>query len=238
MFIKEDIVKELKRLAKENGGKTPSEKFLYDNSDIKQYDRMRYWANYGELVREAGLQPNKFDKTKYSSEELCNLFIKTIREKKSWPTRGILDVKHNNDPKFPTSVTFYKKFGLKKGIAETVLKFIENKRGFNDIISICNKVLEEFKDEVEQGFVKGFVYMGKQHGYYKIGKTSDPYRRREDITLQGAEPFELIHQIKTDDMNGIEKYWHERFKTKHKRGEWYRLLRDDVKAFKRWKRIL
>lgn len=236
-MIKKDIIKELKRLTKENRGKTPGEKFLYDNSEVKKWDRMHYWANYNELVREAGLQPNKFDNTKYSREDLCKLFIKIIREKKSWPTRGILDVKHNNNPKIPASNTFYRKFGQTKGIAGAILNFIESKKGYNDITSICNKILERFEDETEKDFGKGFVYLGKQHGYYKIGKTNDPNRRREDITLQGAEPFELIHKIETDDMNGIEKYWHERFKQKQKRGEWYSLSNSDIKAFKRWRKI-
>ena len=72
----------------------------------------------------------------------------------------------------------------------------------------------------------------------KIGKSKDPDRRREDITLLGSEPFELIHVIKTDDMNGIEKYWHERFKSKHKRAEWFSLSRTDISAFKLWKKIV
>lgn len=55
----------------------------------------------------------------------------------------------------------------------------------------------------------------------------------EKITLLGPEPFKLIHEIKTDVMNGVEKYWHERFKSKHKRGEWFNLSSTDVKSFKR-----
>lgn len=71
----------------------------------------------------------------------------------------------------------------------------------------------------------------------KIGKAKDIDRRREDITLLGSEPFELIHEIVTDDMKGIEKYWHNRFKAKWIRGEWFKLNSSDVKAFKRWKKI-
>ena len=238
MLTKEEIIGELKRVTKENGGKTPGENFLYENSEIKRYDRMRYWPNYGELVRKAGLKPNKFDNTKYSGEELCKLFIKTIRENKSWPTRGILDVKHNNNLEFPASVTFYKKFGLSRGIAEAVIKFVENKKGYNDVVNICNKILEKSGNEESLDVKNGFVYLGKQHGNYKIGKTRDLNRRREDITLQGAESFALVHYIETDDMEGVEKYWHTRFEPKRMRGEWFSLSINDVKAFKRWKKII
>ena len=192
-------------------------------------------------MSEAGLIPNKFDNTKYSKEQLCEMFIGVIREKKKWPTRGILDVKHLSVSNFPDSSTFYNKLGLTRNLAETILDFIEDKQGYSDVANVCNSAFEEFEDRDEPpedgGIISGFVYLGKQHGDYKIGKAKNANRRRDDITLLGSEPFELIHEIKTDDMNGVEKYWHNRFKSKLKRGEWFNLSASDIKAFKRWKKI-
>ncbi len=121
MFSKDYIIKELQNLSKKSGG-TPSEKIFYENTEVERYHRMRYWPNYGELVREAGLTPNKFDKTKFTSEQLIKIFIKAIREQGKWPTRGILDVKHHRDSNFPDSSTFYRKFGLTGSLAQTILK--------------------------------------------------------------------------------------------------------------------
>lgn len=242
MFTKDEIIKELQNYTKENGGKTPSEEKFYKNTEIVMNDRAKYWSNYGELVVEARLTPNKFDNTKYDRNQLCEMFIQIIREKGKWPTRGALDVKHHNDSSFPYSSTFYKKLGLTSNLARTIFNFIKDKQNYNDITDICNIAIEKYKDQdttnEDMGLINGFVYLGKQHGSYKIGHTKDTIRRREDITLLGSEPFESVHEIKTDDMNGVEKYWHNRFKSKLKRGEWFNLSVADVKAFKSWKKII
>lgn len=152
-----------------------------------------------------------------------------------------MNVKHNNNSSFPDSSTFYNKLGLTNELAQTILEYAKERKGYRDIESICNSVLDKFKDRGKfsesQGITSGFVYLGKQHGKYKIGKSKNAQRRRDDITLLGSEPFEPIHEIQTDDMTGVEKYWHDRFKSKRLRGEWFNLNPSDVKAFKRWKKI-
>lgn len=86
----------------------------------------------------------------------------------------------------------------------------------------------------------GYVYL-VQHGNrkeYKIGKTYNPIRREGEIRLELPEKVRPIHTIATDDPSGIEQYWHNRFSDKRKEGEWFELNSSDIKAFKRWKKIL
>ena len=221
MPTREYILKEILRCAEERG-KTPSEKIFYEYAGVGIYDLHKFgWPNYGELVREVKLIPNKFDKTKYSHKQLCNLFIKVIREKGKWPTRGLLDVKHLNDNNFPDSSTFYKKLGLTQDLALTILQYVKDRRGYDDVVKICNPILEKYKKTNESSgadeIKRGFVYLGFQHNDYKIGFTEDLNRRRDDITLLGSEPMRLLHAIETDDMRGVERYWHNRY-TLHLRG--------------------
>jgi len=71
----------------------------------------------------------------------------------------------------------------------------------------------------------------------KIGRTKNPLRREGEVGIQLPEKLTPVHHIKTDDPAGIESYWHARFSSKRKEGEWFALTPVDVRAFKRWKRI-
>lgn len=241
MNRREEILKEVKKYSKENTGKTPSEKVFYEYSGLNVYDIKKFgWANYGELISEAGLTPNKFDKTKYSHDQLCDIFIEIIREKNKWPSRGDIEVRHFKDPSIPHPGTFYKKLGLTNNLAQSILAYIFDKNGYDDVYKICKNISdasEPVAKENDESKMTGYVYLGIQNNIHKIGFAKDLDRRREDITLMGPTPMVWIHSIKTDDMVGVEKYWHNRFKSKNTRAEWFKLAPSDVKAFKRWKKI-
>lgn len=68
--------------------------------------------------------------------------------------------------------------------------------------------------------------------YYKTGKSNHVGRRQYQIALQLPEPVNTLHSIATDDPDGIEIYWHNRFKNKRAEGEWFSLSQDDIRAFK------
>lgn len=241
MFNRQDILDEVKRTAKENGGLPLSAKRFQNETGIIPYEWQKYWPRFGDVQREAGLKPNTFLKTPYKETFLYEKFIELMRELKKWPTKGEIVIKHNQDSKFPGERVFYNRLGLKPILASKVLEYSKVKK-YNDIINICMGVLEEYDKGEESSSNNseeqyGYVYLARSGKFYKIGRTNSMGRRHHEITIILPENLILIHEIKTDDPSGIEAYWHKRFELKRKNGEWFNLNSSEVRAFKNWKKI-
>src|SRR5262249_43520232 len=143
---------------------------------------------------------------------------------------------------FP-SATVFDRFGRKCGLAVAVMKHVEGREAYEDIVAMCQSVLEAAApdDEGDGGRgdltdeTFGDVYLLKSGRYYKLGRSNAFGRREREIALQLPEKATTVHVIRTDDPVGIEAYWHNRFDARRKNGEWFDLTSEDVKAFKRRK---
>lgn len=204
-----------------------------------------FWFRWSDAIIDAGFKPNEFVKA-HSPEFIVKQLIELIRELNHFPIDAELILKKKKDKSFPNSRSIHK-LGNKKYRIDLILEHLRklNKEENQDVILICEEELKKLPkkkrdNSSEQEDLKvGFVYLIK-HGSrneYKIGKTYDPLRREGEIRLQLPEKIKPIHYIETDDPSGIEAYWHNRFKEKRINGEWFKLLGDDVKTFKRWKKI-
>jgi len=239
---KQEIVRELQRVARETG-KVPGWKRFQDETGIRYYDWFgKHWARWGDLVQEAGLTPNQLAQ-KYPDEFLIEKLVRLTIAIGKVPAKGDVQLAGRRDPDFPYASM--ERLGRKSEVAHKVISYCEDHPEFSDAIPLwlvfASKQIPgaSFEGDTDEVGQHGYVYLVR-HGSrseYKIGRTNNPLRRDGEIAIELPEKAEPVHRIKTDDPAGIESYWHNRFKDKRKNGEWFQLNSADVAAFKRWRRI-
>ena len=235
---KEHILSEIRRTAKENGGKALGKMKFLQETGIKESDWYgKYWNRWSDAVEEAGLKPNKMQGA-FEGNFLLEKFVELIRELGRYPVKGDLLMKARSDPDFPSQTTF-QRFGSKPELATKCIEFCSGREGFEDVIYLCEEIAEKSTLTSEEDNTEevefGYVYLMKSGKYYKIGRSKSVGRREYELAIQLPEKLNTIHVIKTDDPIGIELYWHQRFEDKRKHGEWFELKAADVSAFKRRK---
>jgi hypothetical protein len=244
-MTKEDIITEIQRTARENNNVPLGISKFFQATGIKNTDWTgKYWARWGDAIREAGFSPNLFPTHSVNEDsDLLEKYIALTREMGRFPVKTELQLHKRTNKAFPNEKKFLRRFGSKIKLIDRLAQYCENRPGYEDIIALCAEVKTESpvdnSDVDLQTAQVGFVYL-IQHGSkreYKIGKTFNPLRREGEIRLQLPEKIEPIHYIETDDPSGIENYWHNRFADKRKNGEWFALTSADVQAFKKWRRI-
>jgi len=238
MSTKQEILDEVKRTAKENGGKPLGSKSFRNETEIGPWEWGKYWPNWGGVLEEAGFKRNE-PWRKYDEGVVEKDAIYLIRKLGRYFTKGEMRVEFVSNPKFHYAQIDKRR---KKDFLCDLINYCEKHPGHDDILNICKPIFEQLETEdysskEDKDIEVGEVYLYKVGGHYKIGKSKDSLRRGAEIRLQLPENPERIHSIITDDPTGIELYWDNRFKDKRMKGEWFKLSPRDVKAFKRWKKI-
>lgn len=237
-----EIISKIKRIAEECGGKAPGFQRFATETGVRKSDWYpNLWLRWGDAISEAGCQPNDFI-TAYDTNFLITKYIELIREIGHFPIEGELRIKKKTDKDFPSHSAF-SQLGSKQERVRKIIEYCQGKSEFGDIISHCSVIVKSACEKPDSTNTDsdnvGYVYLirhGKRNEY-KLGRTYNPIRREGEIRLELPEKVQPIHYIKTDDPAGIENYWHSRFDSKRKEGEWFLLTLEDVRAFKRWRRI-
>lgn len=239
---KQEILNEIRRIARESGGKAPGSHRFATETGLRKADWYpKLWVRWGDAIREAGLNPNELC-TAYDEDHLILKYIEFMRDLKRWPVEGELRNKAKSDPEFP-SHTAFRRLGNKVERVQRIIEYCEGRPSYEDIVAICAEVrLSKSSNSAaaEADITNhGYVYLIR-HGSrndYKIGRTNSPIRREGELRIELPEKVTPVHYIETDDPAGVEKYWHSRYAHKRKEGEWFQLTNPDVRAFKRWRKI-
>jgi len=241
---KDFIIREIRRLAAENGGVPPGRGAFERETGIKQSEWYpQLWLRWSEAQAEAGYAPTQL-KARIQDEVVIEKYIALMLELKLDRPLVIGEIrrKAQTDKSFPAH-TVFNRFGGKKKLIQAVAAYCQNKPAYDDISAICaaSEALtrrSDTSDTTQPKVVVGFVYLMKSDRHYKIGRTSSVARRGGELTIKIPVPPKTIHSIETDDPVGVEAYWHKRFANKRGEGEWFELAPEDVTTFRRWKRIV
>jgi len=238
-MTKQHILEEIKRTAEANNGTPLGTQRFTQETGIKESDWAgKYWARWGDAVREAGYEPNEMQEA-YDESHVLEKLAAYIREIGHFPVTRELKLKRRSDSEFPSSSVF-PRLGSKAQLALKVATHCKSKVGYDDVIAICESLCSAARptdNDSRDEFVIGFVYLLKSGKYYKIGRSNAAGRRERELQIQLPEAANYVHVIRTDDPVGIEAYWHNRFEPKRirKGAEWFDLDASDVKAFRRRK---
>jgi len=240
-----EILYEIKRTARANGGKPLGRSRFEQETGINPYAWGRYWSRFSDAQREAGFEPNLLNEA-LEFDVVVEKYVALIRELGKIPTNAELRIRRTQDPEFPSPNTFAR-LGNKNERVPRILAYCRDKPGYEDVVALCSTVSgpkDASNDEpvlldADGAATRvGFVYLIRgRRGEYKLGHMSVVDRRLSELATGSSVDLEVVHEIKTDDPLGVEAYWHQRLSKSRIKNEWFKLSSSDVRAFKRWRRI-
>ncbi|HMR09701.1 MAG TPA: GIY-YIG nuclease family protein [Polyangiaceae bacterium] len=235
--MRERILSEIKRLAAANGGRAPGLRTFENDTGIATSQwRGKLWARWGDAVADAGLVPNT-SAEKLDPDAVLDCYEEACRRYLRPPTYAEWRIFVGNGEDRVGVNALKRVFGSTHGAVNT-LRERAVKRGEDDLVAMLPETATSAQlpnSEPLTDTLEGWVYLLQSGEYFKIGRSDELERRVKQISIALPEKVELVHAIRTDDPTGIEAYWHRRFGDKRANGEWFKLERDDVKAFKRRK---
>lgn len=237
---KEKILSEIKRLATERGGRISIRTFCSETGISEHQILGVYWSKWNDALSEAGIATSSFFVPRTSDTAVIESFVQLIQKLQRWPRENDLRIERRNNPSFP-SVKVIRRIRGTLPFAARIVSYCADRADLAEVKRIADEVAKsEAGDTSSQRntLVTGYVYMMRSGRRYKIGRTNSPSRRHREVRLDLPDPTSVVHTIATDDPTGIEAYWHKRFQDKRIRDtEFFDLDKNDVSAFKRWKRI-
>lgn len=233
--MKSKILDEIRRLAEAAGGQVPGARQFGNVTGIRESMwRGVYWARWSEAVAAAGLAPNPTSaERRIADVVLLEHLAKACREFGRVPTVAELRLHRRSNPAFPDFKTIERRFGGFKQIGAHVREWAAQHDAYSDVADLLGGTVVLGKDLHASAKADGSVYLIQSGGFFKIGRSAELERRVKAIRVALPDAAELVHAIQTDDPSGIEAYWHRRFADRRANGEWFKLDRADIAAFKR-----
>ncbi len=132
------ILSEIRRCAEASGGLPPGKVRFEAETGIPESESFwasRYWARWGDALREAGFDPNVMQQP-YSDDHLLQHLAVVTRELGRFPTNAELRIRRRQDSRFP-SPNVFGRLGNKRQLVSRLASFSESHDGLDDVRAIC-----------------------------------------------------------------------------------------------------
>ena len=237
MIVSRDfIIAEIRRLADENGGRPLGKRAFEAETGIKEGKWYGvHWTRWNDAVEEAGYKPNE-KQMKFDSADLIRKIAEFALELNQIPNNPVMRMRRRIDPSFPNPKTVNGHFGSQTGMIDALRRFCISESKFQSIIHLFPLENQETRPySPDKTGSDGWVYLLKSGDTFKLGCSANLEKRVKQINVALPEAATLYHAIQTDDPFGIEAYWHSRFADLRLNGEWFKLGKQDLAAFRRRK---
>lgn len=248
-YTRDDIIAAIQQATADDGGKPVGRMRFETLTGITRRSWQGvYWARWGDALREAGFEPNAAARAT-DKDELLHKTAEMVRRLGKLPAEEELRIARRADPTLPTLTALRSFGGRREGILVAKLRELaESDPTYADILDLLPEpaTITHNGDEPDAATlpaphgVTGQVYLARMGKYYKIGLSRAVGRRIYELERHQPEQLTLVHTLQTDDPEGIERYWLDRFEKQGKRlnGEWFSLSREDIAAFRRRGRFM
>lgn len=133
--MRDHIIREIKRVAKKNGGQPPGVHLFQRETEIAEHVwRGKFWARWTDALAEAGFAPNSFQQ-KMDSNLLLRKVAEASRHYGRLPTTAEMMLYRQIDPDFPTPKTV----GLhypKSELQEALRSWVARHSDYTDLLTI------------------------------------------------------------------------------------------------------
>jgi hypothetical protein len=183
-MTKQQITAEIRRTADANGGvPLGRERFERETGIKESFWSGKFWASWGDAVREAGFPVNPWNAA-YPEEHLLAKYARLVRELGRVPTIPQMRMKRRADSTFPNDKVFGR-FGDKLALLKRVRKFCEDHSEFRDVLDIVSSEAPKGVSIQSRKIAPvGFVYLTKFGRHFKIGRTNAVGRRERELAIQ------------------------------------------------------
>ncbi len=168
--MRERILSEIRRLARENGGKAPGKSIFQQETGIAESDWYgKLWLRWNDAVADAGLTPNDRQE-RLPSDLVLDRYAEVWRHYGKPPSSAELRFYARETPGFISHNTFAKHFGSKDGVI-AALRDRAIERGEHDLISILPEVKAPPLPSEGAGTFnvpEGWVYLLQSGSHFKM----------------------------------------------------------------------